>query len=199
MWGASRTARSALVAVFTVAFMTAGVTAALSAEQDVPYSITAESNECETVTISMQGVWGWDLDTHTVWQPNPFVWQGTVNGVEQNGNSVGSSQIVFTSVVPGLANWLGTFWFDYWAFDGSWKLSQGKFWNQGTVQVAPCPVTTTTTTTQPTDTSTTTTVAQVETDLPDSAGPGFGLIAVAAAIGVSLLGGAALIAARREN
>ena len=118
--------------------------------------------------------------------------QGTVNGVVKNTNGNGSAQLVFTNVTPGRAIWSGSMW---WDGDDD----QGQYFNQGTVQVDPCPVTTTTTT-QPTETpTTTTTIAQVETDLPDGAGPGFGLTAVMAVIGVSLLGGAALVAARREN
>ncbi len=62
MWGRSRTARSALVAVFTLVFMTVGVTAALAQEEE-PLSITAESTECETVTIHYYVGFGeWDDD-----------------------------------------------------------------------------------------------------------------------------------------
>ena len=187
MWGRSRTARAALVAVFTLAFMTAGVTAAL-AQEDELLSITAESNGCETVTIHYYVGFG----------------DGTMTGsttsvqLARNGERP-SSKRQRCGLVPDRVHQRST---------GSCQLvrvlvrigGDGQYFDQGTVQVEPCPVTTTTTTTQPTDTpTTTTTIAQVETDLPDGAGPGFGLAAALAVIGVSLLGGAALVAARREN
>jgi len=165
--------------------MIVGVSTAMSQEEE-PLSITAESTGCETVTIHYY-VGYRDSDTGEFY---PYNSQGTVNGDVRNGNGVGSSQIVFTNVASGLAVWSGSMF----NLAGS-----ESYFDQGTVQVDPCPVTTTTTT-QPTDTPTSSsTIAQVETDLPDGPGPGFGLIAALAAIGVSLLGGVTMIAARREN
>ena len=192
MWGSKTKARAALIALFALVFMTVGATAALALRDDA-LLITAESTGCETVTIFYQGPWDYANDG---FYDFPYNSQGTVNGVVRNGNGVGSSQIVFTNVAPGLANWSGSMWWTWgYEVDNLESQQQGQYFDQGTVQVEPCPVTTTTqptVTTQP-DTSSST-IAQVETDLPDGAGPGFGLTAALAAIGISLLGGAALVA-----
>lgn len=184
MWGTSRTVRAALAAVFTLAFMTVGATAAFS-QPDDNLSVTAESNECETVTIHYY-VGYKDGDGEYI----PYNSMGTVNGDVRNGNGAGGSQIVFTNVAPGLAVWSGSMF----EIGGS-----GDYFDQGTVQVEPCPATTTTTTTTLPGETTTSTIGQVETDLPEEAGSGFGLTAALAAIGVALLGGATFIAARRRG
>ena len=185
MWGRRRTVRSVLVAVFALAFMSAGVTSALSQEEE-GLSITAESNECETVTIHYYV--GFQYEDEDGFHYYPYNSTGTVNGNVRNGNGAGWSQIVFTNVAPGLAVWSGSMF----EIGGS-----GDYFNQGTVQVEPCPVTTTTTT-QPDDT-TTSTIAQVETDLSDTGGLGFGFLTILATTGVTILGSAAIVASRREG
>ena len=212
MWGSRTKIRGALISVFALVFMTVGLATA-SVDNGYGASITAESTGCETVTIHYDvtgrtkttitfdddiigGNGLDDLYGDQVVELPGFNAQGTVNGMVKNTNGFWNAQLVFTNVEPGLANWSGSMWWDYGS-NGDDVAEQGQYFNQGTVDVDPCPATTTPTT-QPGDT-TTSTIGQVETDLPDSAGPGLGLMAAMAAIGVSLLGGAALVAARREN
>ena len=205
MWGIMREkrarVRSAIIAVFAMAFMSVGLVAA-SAQYYEGASIWATSDGCESVTIHYQLN---DYKYRDIYQgllefPG-FNAQGTVNGVVKNGNGTWSTEIEFTGVAAGLATWSGSMWWDYGLLSLE-SQSGGQYFDQGTVQVEPCPVTTTTqptaTTTQPTDTSSST-IAQVETDLPDSGGSGFGLSLVIAGFVAALLGGVAVRAARIDD
>ena len=188
MWGRMKAARLALVAVFALVFMSVGLVSASAGGSTTTYAewqpatIWAESNECGSVTIYFA------LDDE--FKDQSFNAQGTVNGVVKNGNGASWASITFQGVAPGIADWSGSMW---WS-DG-WQ-----YFNQGTVQVEPCPTTTTTTTptTQP-DPTTSSTIAQVETDLGGSNGGTFGLTAILAAVAVSVLGGVAIVASRRED
>ena len=187
MFGSKRVARVGLIAVFALVFMSiglvsasAGGTSSTTSTPWQPATVWAESNDCESVTIFFA------LDYKGA---EPFNAQGTVNGVAKNGNGAGWTSITFQGVTPGTANWSGSMW---WDWDGP-----GQYFNQGTIDVEPCP-TTTTTTTQP-DATTSSTIAQVETDLGAGGGPSIGILAVLAALTVSVLGGATIVASRRRG
>ena len=189
-------ARVGLISLFALVLMTVGLGSASAAPP--PRSIWAESSGCETVTIYFDI--GSIPGSGTVELP-AFNAQGTVNGDVKNGNGVWTTEIVFTGVAAGLATWSGSMWWDYALFALE-SQSGGQYFDQGTVQVEPCPATTTTqptvTTTQPTDTSSST-IAQVETDLSESGGSGFGLSLVIAGFVAALLGGVAVRAARIDD
>lgn len=186
MWGKKKVGRLGLVAVFALVFMSVGLVSASAGGTTTstvwqPATIWAESNDCGSVTIYFA------LDDE--FKDQSFNAQGTVNGAVKNGNGVGWTSITFDGVEPGTAEWSGSMW---WA--GDWQ-----DFNQGTIQVEPCPVTTTTPTTQPTDSTTSSTIGQVETDLGDDNGGTFGFTAILAALGVSILGGTAIVASRRRG
>ncbi|MCZ7534094.1 MAG: hypothetical protein M5U23_11955 [Acidimicrobiia bacterium] len=219
MWGSNTKVWASLIAVFGLVFMALGLATASAQSTSGGYdpTITAQSDACETVTIYYNLVERILTTTTTEEQTGPsirygiqsplggevlagipFTAQGIVDSDVRDTAGVGSAQIVFTGVAPGS----GIPWSGSMSWLAGPDYPSGEYSNEGTVEVEPCPATTTTqptvTTTQPGDT-TTSTIGQVETDLSDGTGPGVGLTAALAAIGVSLLGGAALIAARRES
>lgn len=202
MGNRSTRARVGLIGLFALILMTVGLGSASALQ--IGYwnpSIWAESNGCETVTIHYEVDWNLYIpDLESLVELPAFNAQGTVNGVVKNGNGTWSTQIEFTGVAGGLADWSGSMWWDY----GLVTLEaqpETQYFNQGTVQVEPCPTTTTTTittTTQP-ESTTSSTIAQVETDLPESGGSGFGLSLAVVGFVAALLGGVAIRAARINN